>query len=481
MPEGDRPHSGRRRTGLHLLPPALVVLLLVLAATAHWLELGERWGISADPQEDPAAVAPPSGLVLPDAGSAAPVADPLRARPLDPAAVRQAVGRLADATRLGRRVALVVASASGEPVLSAGPAVVTPASTLKIMTSLAALETLGPEHRFTTSTTLAGDRLTLVGGGDPLLTRSPDPDDYPDEADLTTLARRTAAALERDQVTRVRLGYDATLFAGPAENPFWEPDYLPDDVVSPITALWVDEGRVRDGEAERSGDPARDAAAAFAAALREQGIAVRGRLRPGPEPAAAQQVAAVRSAELVEIVQHVLETSDNEAAEVLARHVAIAQGQPGSFAAATEAVTSVLSSLGVDMRGAVLRDGSGLSRDNRLPVAALVDALALAVGPEHPELSGAAAGLPVAGFTGSLTFRFAALDGTADAGLGRARVKTGTLTGVHGYAGVVVGRDGAPMLFVMVADRVRVPQTLFARDRLDRVAAALAGCACAAG
>jgi D-alanyl-D-alanine carboxypeptidase/D-alanyl-D-alanine-endopeptidase (penicillin-binding protein 4) len=37
------------------------------------------------------------------------------------------------------------------------------------------------------------------------------------------------------------------------------------------------------------------------------------------------------------------------------------------------------------------------------------------------------------------------------------------------------------MLMVAVADRVRVPQTLFARDQLDRIAAALAACACRAG
>jgi hypothetical protein len=35
------------------------------------------------------------------------------------------------------------------------------------------------------------------------------------------------------------------------------------------------------------------------------------------------------------------------------------------------------------------------------------------------------------------------------------------------------------MLFIAVADRVKVENTLFARDRLDQVAAALAGCACA--
>jgi D-alanyl-D-alanine carboxypeptidase/D-alanyl-D-alanine-endopeptidase (penicillin-binding protein 4) len=358
--------------------------------------------------------------------------------------------------------------------------VVTPASTLKVLTSTAALETLGPEHRFSTSVTLDGNRLTLVGGGDPLLTRRADPEAYPVQADLVTLARRTAHALGEAGRTRVTLGYDTSLFSGPSVNPSWEPDYVPDDVVSPISPLWIDEGRVSPGQAERVADPAAAAAAAFADELRAQGIVVRGRPASTTSPEGADPVASVESAELVEIVQHLLETSDNEATEVLARHVAISQGEPGSFEDGARQVTTVLTGLDVDMRGAELHDGSGLSRSDRVPVQALIDTLAVAADPDHPALAGVLEGLPVAGFTGSASYRFATLDGASEAGLGRARLKTGTLTGVHGYAGVVVGRDGAVMLLVEIVDKVRVPQTLFARDQLDRIAAALAGCACAA-
>jgi serine-type D-Ala-D-Ala carboxypeptidase/endopeptidase (penicillin-binding protein 4) len=458
----------------------VVVALLTFAAAAYWLDLGERWGISADPQEDPAAVAPPAGLDLPEAGTAGAVAEPLVATALDPREVRAALGQLPDDRRLGRRVAIAVADGSGNPSVSLGPGVVIPASTLKILTSVAAVEALGPEHRFTTAVTVSGKRLTLVGGGDPLLTRKADPDEYPVQADLVTLARSTAEALREEGTRRVLLGYDTSLFSGPAENPAWKPDYVPEEV-SPIVALWVDEGQSGPAGREPSGDPAADAAQVFAGELRKQGIAVRGRPTPATGLDDGQEIASVESAELVEIVQHLLETSDNNAAEVLARHVAIAGGRPGSSVAAAEEVTSVLSGLGVDMRGAELYDGSGLSRDNRVPVRALVDALAVSARPGNAALAGVVEGLPVAGFTGSLSYRFATLDGASEPGLGRARLKTGTLTGVHGYAGVVVGRDGSVMLLVAVADRVRVPQTLFARDQLDRIAAALAACACSAG
>lgn len=47
---------------------------------------------------------------------------------------------------------------------------VAPASTMKVLTSLFALDRLGPSHRFRTKIVRSGDMLILVGGGDPVLT-----------------------------------------------------------------------------------------------------------------------------------------------------------------------------------------------------------------------------------------------------------------------------------------------------------------------
>ncbi len=84
-------------------------------------------------------------------------------------------------------------------------------------------------------------------------------------------------------------------------------------------------------------------------------------------------------------------------------------------------------------------------------------------------------GLPVAGFTGSLAYRF---DKGPDAGRGRVRAKTGTLSGVHGLAGVTTDLDGNVLMFVLLADRVRLEDTLDARSTLDQMAAALGACHC---
>ena len=475
-PAVERAQPAARRDGrlLRRTTGGLVVAVLAAAVASYQFELGDRLGLaSPDPATEPAAVAPP--FALPAAVTAPLVAGQAPFVAADAGAVSRAVQKLAVARKLGRSVSVAVAEAgTGDNVFTSGTPVVMPASTMKLLTAAAALDVLGPDHRFTTTVVREGKRLVLVGGGDPLLTRvSHEHDEYPHRADLTTLARQTARALTTAGVTRVRLGYDTSLFIGPAVEPTWEPDYIPENVVSPITSLWVDEGREREGFAGRSQDPALAAAQLFAKALAEHGVRVAGVPTSVPAPAAAAQIAAVSSAPLSQIVQHTLELSDNEAAEVLARQVAVARGGVASFAGAALEVEEVLRGLGVRLRGAVIHDGSGLSRADRLHRNTLIDVLQLAT--TDPRLRVVATGLPVAGYTGSLAYRFETASREA---LGEVRAKTGTLSGVNGLAGTVVTRDGVLLTFVAIADRVKQADTLAARAKLDQLAGALAACVC---
>jgi D-alanyl-D-alanine carboxypeptidase/D-alanyl-D-alanine-endopeptidase (penicillin-binding protein 4) len=482
MAGGDARHSTRTAGRvLRRTTAALVLVVLVLAVAARGFDLGPRvlgWGPS--PVEEPAEVAPPPGLTLPEPVSAEPVAPSSGELSADPAKVRRALTRLLRDEDLGPRVAVTVDVLSdGTTVFDTGPDRVTPASTLKLLTTTAGLAALGPDHTFRT-TAVAGAtsrEVVLVGGGDPLLARSPEDDAYPPRADVATLAKATALSLKKLGRVRVRLGYDTSLFDGPAVSPAWRPSYLPDNVVSPISPLWVDEGRKTPGLVFRTDDPALAAATEFARLLTEQGIKVVGRPRPAVAPEEAREYAAVESAPLAQIVQWVLEVSDNEAAEVLFRHVAIAEGRAASFDGGSAAVSDVLGRLGIDTRGARILDGSGLARGNRLSPDTLLAVLAAASSEEHPELRPVVANLPVAGFTGSLTYRFGSGD---EEGLGVVRAKTGTLTGVHGLAGTVTDADGVVLSFVAIADRVRRMDTLDARQTLDEVAAALAACSCSA-
>lgn len=480
--------SGRRRASLWL-PVALVLVLLAGGAAVH-LDAWERfrdWR-RPDPLTEPERVPPPPGVELPEHAEPSPVAGVVPAPSsgdVDPARVRAALAPGLRDRDLGRHVVAVVGDLSGEGAdVRTGSGRLLPASMTKLLTAAAALEAIGPGHTFATRVVEGPDPrdIVLVGGGDPYLAAerpgaAEAATTFPERADVATLARRTAARLVREQGPRprVRLSYDDSLFTGPDDNPqWWRADYVPDDIVPPITALWVDRGRDPSGFGYAE-DPSATAAATFARALATQGVTVVGRPTPGAAPAGAAEVARVESAPLADVVEHLLEVSDNEAAEVVAHHVGLATGGAGSFAGGATGVLRTLRRLGVPVGGDVVHDGSGLSRSNRVSADTFLEVLRVAASVEQPDLRAVVTGLPVAGFTGSLTDRFA--DGPP-AGRGSVRAKTGTLTGVHALAGLVTDRDGNTMVFVLAADRVREADSLDARQALDRLAAGLASCRC---
>ncbi|TGN62423.1 peptidase S13 [Paracoccus liaowanqingii] len=86
-------------------------------------------------------------------------------------------------TALPGRVAYALTDGT-EPLALAKAAIpLAPASTMKAITALYALDRLGPDRRFATQVILAGDMLILAGGGDPVLTTD----------DLAVLADRLVA------------------------------------------------------------------------------------------------------------------------------------------------------------------------------------------------------------------------------------------------------------------------------------------------
>ncbi|WEO96137.1 D-alanyl-D-alanine carboxypeptidase/D-alanyl-D-alanine-endopeptidase [Streptomyces sp. FXJ1.172] len=378
------------------------------------------------------------------------------------------LGPLLDAPALGDgHAAAVVDMTTGKRLYGtdSGEAL-TPASTTKIATAVAALSALGPDHRFTTRTALEPDtgELVLVGGGDPTLTARKDAGGW---AGLRQLASGTAEALKRRGIHKITLSYDTTLFTGPALHPIGVNDNL-----APVSALTADEGRTDDstsGPAPRVSDPAQDAATKFAGFLKDAGITT---TSPGPSKAStrAQGLATVSSPPLSDIVERMLTNSDNDIAETLARQTALASGRPGSFDGGAEAISARLTKLGLPMTGASFHDGSGLNRDDRLTPDLLTGLLATAGDPIRPGLRPVLTGLPVAGFTGTLTSRYA--DGAA----GVVRAKTGTLTGVNTLAGTVVDADGRLLAFAFMASGTADPQA--AQAALDKAASALAGCGC---
>jgi len=426
----------------------------------EWLDPAPAVAPVTEPPAPWEAPVPSPAAVVADAGTTAP----------DPGLVTAALApALADGDLGGHVVAEVAPVEGGAPVFETGQGAAVPASLTKLLTSTAALETLGPERTFKTTVVQPDPgTVVLVGGGDPLLASRPHQDLWPPRADLRTLARATATALKKQGVDRVALGYDDSLFAGPTHSGHWPASYATENVVAPITALWVDRGYAKNGRSEA--DPSRAAADLFRTYLGRRGITVTG--DPAPTTGAGDTLAEVESPPLREIVQHLLSTSDNEVAEVVGRQVGVAAGDP-TFEGAAAAILRADSQVGVPVDGVELYDASGLARDNRITPEALTAVLQHA---SQPGFDAILTGLPVAGFSGSLIARFT--DDASSAGLGVARLKTGTLTGVHGVAGLVTDADGTVMTLVVMADAVAADRSLAARRALDDAAAALAGCHC---
>ncbi|MEZ5117658.1 MAG: D-alanyl-D-alanine carboxypeptidase/D-alanyl-D-alanine-endopeptidase [Candidatus Nanopelagicales bacterium] len=415
-------------------------------------------------------------LVAPTASAApartAPATNPVAA--LAPAAVSSAaaearVARLLPSRlrnrALGSLVGLHVADAgTGRAIYgSRSTQPLMPASTMKIVTATTALMTLGPNARFVTRTVVGSgpQNLVLVGGGDPRLS----------SADLRRLATRTARAWRATAATgAVRVTLDDTLFPAPSAAPGWGSTYQP-GVVSPVRSL------NRDGR--HTWDNADDAARYFVARLNRAGLKATYRGRAAADPGATA-LASVRSQQLKVDIRWMLKMSDNDVAEILFRQVALATGQPATWAGASRAAVTVLESLGIATDGLVLVDGSGASRRARLTPYALTEVLRLSVTGEHPELDPiyADGGLPVAGVDGTLTTRLGRYNtAPSRCAAGRVMAKTGTLTGVISLAGVAQGADGRPKVFAVLVNRQPSSVAkLTTRRAVDGLAATVTGC-----
>lgn len=342
------------------------------------------------------------------------------------------------------------------------------ASTTKLLTAVAVLKTLGPDHRLPTTVRrgTAPGELVLVAGGDPLLTSK----------DLRTLAKATGAALRTSPpgsapavgVSSFVVRADDSLFSGPGQSMGWKKGWLPSEV-RPVGAFARDDRKVRDATA--------DAGRYFTNALAKEGV----KARYGGEkvaPKGAPAVAAIPGHTVGQAVSRALLVSDNDAAEMLFRHVAVATGRPGTWAGARTAVAETLRSLGIPLAGARVVDGSGLSLTGRVTSAELTAALALGLSPAHPELAGLRGSLPVAGKTGSLKSSAGRFNKKpAKCAVGRVQAKTGTLADSIALAGYATAADNQTRIFVAV---VNDRPTKYSRDKtrqaLDKVAASVTGC-----
>jgi serine-type D-Ala-D-Ala carboxypeptidase/endopeptidase (penicillin-binding protein 4) len=382
---------------------------------------------------------------------------------------------LLDAQGLGGRVmASIVDVLTGDELYGRGGDIpVVPASTAKLLTAAAVLQSPGPAHRIPTRA-MAGANpgdVVLVGGGDPTLAAGPT-SAYPGAARLDRLAKQVLTALDGTRPSRVLV--DSRLYTGPTLGPGWFPQDARDGFIGNITALMTDGARRNPKDikppAARYPQPDLAAGQLFAKALGLPLSAV----AFGVTPPDAAQLGVVLSPPISRLVETMLSDSDNMLAEALARQVALARDRPVSFDGAALATREALADLGLPMAGYGLVDGSGLSHQNAVTARLLTAVLTRAAADDTAELRPLLSGLPVAAYSGTLSQRYRGGE-VADAA-GVVRAKTGTLNGVSALAGIAVDADGRLLAFAVVADDAR--NTFRAEDALDRVAAAIAACGC---
>lgn len=361
----------------------------------------------------------------------------------------------------------------------------TPASSLKIATAMAALDTLGGDTRFATSVLLDGETLVLRGGGDVLLGDGPsDEQGTVGYAGLATLAELTAEKLRERGINTVSVWLDDSLFGQSQVNPAWEQSLFTTNNIAPVYPVAHYAGRVSAApRATYEHDAAAQVRTVFSRALAEQTVpsgSAGGTSSQSPEQRitvveggrgayqGGEELAQVRSAPLRDQIRHMLLVSDNYLTEAIGRLVAINRQLPPEQAAV--AVQSVAEKFGAG--NLELLDTSGLASGNRVPPADLATLLAAAATSGKPELRELAYSLPISGYSGTMASR---LDQDADRGLVRA--KTGSLMGVATLSGVTVtagGRAVAFSIFSFNPDGELAPH----RPTIDQAVGTLHACGC---
>jgi len=427
--------------------------------------------------------------------------------------------------------AIIVSLDSGDTLFSMGAdSALAPASNLKLLTTAAALRTLGPEYRFRTYLLTNGTVSDGVVDGDLVLYGTGDPgigDRFYRKKD--EVFQRLVDQLEDAGIHTVTgdLVGDASFFTGPLRPPGWDPRDLNDHFTGAVSALSFNEnvlsyrvvagapgeppsvttvpdrsgmellnnaqtvsgearprlailrddpldpvrveGRVTAGSRDVWREmtvsvPARFTIENFRDVLEERGVSVAGASRVvddsrasilGNEtvtaPAFGRRGARVLARHVSEPLTAYLDVinhnSNNLFAEMVFRALGRAVTGEGSPEAAQRAVRASLSEIGVDLRGVVQADGSGLSASNRVRAATFVSVLERMTGDAYWNEYWAS--LPEAGQRRGLGRMY------RTAAAGNLRAKTGTIEGVSALSGIVRSQDGERLAFSLLVNDAR--------------------------
>ena len=415
-----------------------------------------------------------------------------------------------------------------EPVLS-GPVLVShrakepmnPASVMKLFTTFAALELLGPAFTFRTDVLAAGTLaggvldgdLVIRGGGDPKLTyeklwqvahhvrargiREVRGDVILDRGYFAPTPPHDPGSFDKEPRRAYNVGPDALLVnfqaidfrfipEGPAARVTGEPDIPSVDIASRIRVVPGPCGAWRQGlsyEVVENGmlatvtfsgtypgecgekswplaimESPRYTEAVWRWVWSEAGGTLRGKVRSGTAPADARLVYRHESEPLANLVRDTNKFSNN----VMARHLFLAlsaepKGSGGEVQSSARVVRDWLERRGIEAPEFVLENGSGLSRNERASAATIATLLRTAWA--SPFMAELTSSLPVLAVDGTLRQR-------GRLASGQAHLKGGTLAGVQSVAGYVLDRRGRRWIVVMVVNHPNAGPAQAAMDAL---------------
>lgn len=314
-----------------------------------------------------------------------------------------------------------------------------PASTMKVLTAVTALDVLGTDYQFTTSLyykgdiqgrTLVGD-LFCVGGMDPAFSR----DDLKafaeslHQAGIDTISGRVVSDVSMKDTLK------------------WGEGWCWDDQNPTLSPLLVDRKA--------------NFTSQLVNALAEKGIVVRNvTVGMGLLPKDAVLVSR-RQRSIDHILQRMMKDSDNLYAESVYYQIAAREGSQAKALYAQRQQRALLERAGLQSSRYRLADGSGLSLYNYLSAEAETKVLRYAY-LHKPVYEHLLPVLPVAGVDGTLKKRMK----DTPAG-GKVRAKTGTLTGIISLAGYCTSSNGHLLCFAIINQGVQSASE--ARGFQDRI------------
>jgi serine-type D-Ala-D-Ala carboxypeptidase/endopeptidase (penicillin-binding protein 4) len=339
-----------------------------------------------------------------------------------------------------------------------------PASVEKLYTATAALARMGAAGQLATTVLGVGQlapggvwegNLYLRGGGDPTFGSTPFIHDHygGEGASVSTLVTQLVRVDGIHHITGSIEGDESYLdplrgepSSGYAPDPFLE---------GTLSGLAFNRGA--SGSQRGAHAPAAYAARRLWAALKADGVSIRGSSGAASAPAGAVQLAQVHSPTISQLLGLMLPPSDNFFAETLVKDLGASFAGAGTTAAGASVVSSTVAALlGIHPR---VVDGSGLSPADRTSPHQVADLLVqLATTPigavlrEH---------LAVAGRTGTLALRM-----RRTGAAGRCEGKTGTLTGVSNLVGYCQSADGHQLAFAIFTDGISIEAAHLFQDHI---------------